>query len=76
VNHPPVPLEKIVAMLNLDMVGRMKDNLLLVSGQGRRRISRSSFKIPTRDRPSKSRLAAHCSAAREAWGRAITNHSL
>jgi Peptidase family M28/PDZ domain/PA domain len=34
VKHPPVPLEKIVAMLNLDMVGRLKDENLLVGGWG------------------------------------------
>jgi len=34
VTHPPVPLSKVVAMLNLDMVGRLKDEQLLVGGQG------------------------------------------
>jgi Peptidase family M28/PDZ domain/PA domain len=34
VNHPPVPLEKIVAMLNMDMVGRLKDENVLVGGWG------------------------------------------
>ena len=34
VNHPPVPLEKVVAMLNLDMVGRLKDENVLVGGWG------------------------------------------
>lgn len=34
VNHPPVPLEKIVAMLNLDMVGRISDDKLLIGGMG------------------------------------------
>jgi hypothetical protein len=32
VENPPVPLSKIVAMLNFDMVGRMKDNGLMVFG--------------------------------------------
>ncbi|MDB5298177.1 MAG: ywaD [Phycisphaerales bacterium] len=34
VNHPPVPLDKVAAMLNLDMVGRVKDNKLEVGGTG------------------------------------------
>ena len=34
VNHPPVPLENIVAMLNLDMVGRVRQSTLLVGGEG------------------------------------------
>jgi hypothetical protein len=34
VNHPPVPLDKIVAMVNLDMVGRIRDQTLYIGGQG------------------------------------------
>ena len=34
VSHPPVPLDRIVAMLNLDMVGRVRDNVLFVGGSG------------------------------------------
>jgi membrane-associated protease RseP (regulator of RpoE activity) len=34
VEHPPVPLESIDAMLNFDMVGRMRDNKLIVYGVG------------------------------------------
>jgi len=34
VNHPPVPLEKIVSMVNLDMVGRVRDQTLYVAGGG------------------------------------------
>ena len=34
VKHPPVPLERIVAMFNLDMVGRLKDQNLLIGGWG------------------------------------------
>ena len=33
-SHPPIPLNKVVAMLNLDMVGRVKDDKLLIGGQG------------------------------------------
>jgi Zn-dependent M28 family amino/carboxypeptidase len=34
VAHPPVPLPSIKAMINLDMVGRMKDSAVSVSGTG------------------------------------------
>jgi len=34
VNHPPVPLKRIVAMVNLDMVGRLRNEQLLVGGVG------------------------------------------
>ncbi|MGH7179890.1 MAG: M28 family peptidase, partial [Tepidisphaeraceae bacterium] len=34
VSNPPVPLEKIVAMLNMDMVGRIRNNVLYVGGTG------------------------------------------
>ncbi|WP_428939384.1 M20/M25/M40 family metallo-hydrolase [Fontivita pretiosa] len=32
-DHPPVPLEKIVAMVNLDMVGRVRNDTLYVGGR-------------------------------------------
>ena len=32
--HPPVPLEKVVAYVNADMVGRMRDNKLSLQGVG------------------------------------------
>ena len=34
VNHPPLPLGKAVAMLNLDMVGRVRSHTLYVGGSG------------------------------------------
>lgn len=34
VNHPAVPLSQTVAMINMDMIGRMKDNRLMVGGVG------------------------------------------
>jgi hypothetical protein len=34
VNHPIVPLANTVAMINTDMIGRMKDNKLIVGGVG------------------------------------------
>ncbi|MEX2168900.1 MAG: M20/M25/M40 family metallo-hydrolase [Pirellulales bacterium] len=32
--NPPVPLENTIAMFNFDMVGRLKDNKLIVNGTG------------------------------------------
>jgi hypothetical protein len=34
IKHPPIPLDKIVAMVNLDMVGRIHDQTLYIGGQG------------------------------------------
>ncbi len=34
VNHPILPLANTVAMLNMDMIGRMKDNKLIIGGVG------------------------------------------
>ena len=34
VNHPIVPLANTVAMINMDMIGRLKDNKLIVGGIG------------------------------------------
>ena len=34
VNNPPFPREKIIAMLNMDMIGRLRDGHLLVGGVG------------------------------------------
>lgn len=34
VNHPLWPLDKTVAMINMDMIGRMKDNKLVIGGVG------------------------------------------
>jgi len=34
VNNPIVPLANIVTMINMDMIGRMKDNKLIVGGVG------------------------------------------
>lgn len=41
VNHPLVPLANTVAMINMDMIGRMKDNKLIVGGIGTAREWRS-----------------------------------
>lgn len=34
VNHPLKPLENTVAMINMDMIGRMKNNKLIIGGVG------------------------------------------
>lgn len=34
IRNSPVPLDKTIAMLNFDMVGRLKDNKLIVNGTG------------------------------------------
>ena len=34
VNHPIVPLANTVAMINMDMIGRMKNNTLIIGGVG------------------------------------------
>ncbi|MDX6710139.1 MAG: hypothetical protein QOH96_1155 [Blastocatellia bacterium] len=34
VNQPPFPLEKTVAMINMDMIGRMRDRKLTIGGVG------------------------------------------
>lgn len=34
VNHPIVPLANTVAMINMDMIGRMKNNKLIIGGVG------------------------------------------
>ena len=34
VKNPPVPLENIKAMINMDMIGRMTDSVLVVGGTG------------------------------------------
>ncbi len=40
VNHPPVTIDKMVAMLNLDMVGRVRQENLFIGGGG----TRAAFK--------------------------------
>jgi hypothetical protein len=34
VNHPVVPLQNTVAMINMDMIGRLKDQKLIIGGVG------------------------------------------
>ena len=55
VNHPVLPLEKTIAMLNFDMVGRLRNNTLIMkalpTGAGLSRVVRA--------RQSPARLPAH-----------------
>lgn len=34
VDHPTIPIKEVVAMLNMDMIGRLKDDILQVGGMG------------------------------------------
>jgi hypothetical protein len=54
VKHPPVPLDKVVAMFNLDMVGRLKDENLLIGGWGTAPIFDSMLKDATVGLPIKT----------------------
>ncbi len=50
VNHPLLPLDKTVAMINMDMIGRMKDSKLMIGGVGtapewRRLLAQSDFTL-------------------------------
>jgi len=49
IKHPPVPLDKIVAMINLDMVGRMKNDTVLMGGWGTAPIWESMMKQAAAD---------------------------
>jgi Zn-dependent M28 family amino/carboxypeptidase len=50
-NHPPIDLKKAVAMLNLDMVGRIRKNLLYVGGGGTAEPFESMLKRADLDSP-------------------------
>jgi aminopeptidase YwaD len=50
VNHPLAPLDKTIAMINMDMIGRMKDSKLMIGGVGtatewRQLIGQSDFNL-------------------------------
>jgi hypothetical protein len=63
VNNPLFPLEKTVAMMNMDMVGRLKDEKLNVGGIGtaaewRELVTRKNEVVPpVYDKPKKSSFA-------------------
>ncbi len=61
VNNPPVPLDRIVAMLNLDMVGRLKGDALEVGGTGTASefdamVKAVDVKTPLKLKPAASRV--------------------
>jgi hypothetical protein len=45
VNHPGVPLADTVAMINMDMIGRMKDDKLVIGGVGTAQGWRDSLNV-------------------------------
>jgi hypothetical protein len=45
VKHPILPLDRTVAMINMDMIGRMKDNKLIIGGVGTASEWRNSISI-------------------------------
>ena len=65
VNHPIVPLANTVAMLNMDMIGRMKDNKLIVGGVGTAEAWRGVIASESLDHQALS-LAEMASASRPA----------
>jgi len=67
VKHPTLPLDKAVAMLNMDMIGRVKDEKLYVGGVG----TGSNFKTLLGEDESKSGLKLEYSAG----GYAASDHT-
>ena len=51
VNHPLFPLEKTVAMLNMDMIGRMKNSRLIIGGSGSSPLWKDLMHHTQRDSP-------------------------
>src|SRR5207244_3726836 len=45
VNHPIVPLTNTVAMINMDMIGRMKNKNLIIGGMGTAQEWRSMIDV-------------------------------
>ncbi|HSS21995.1 MAG TPA: M20/M25/M40 family metallo-hydrolase [Pyrinomonadaceae bacterium] len=73
VNHPILPLANTVAMINMDMIGRMKDNKLIVGGVGtapewrslveKTNLGFTPYVLGTLGSPSASAVAAVMNAA-------------
>ena len=53
VSHPLIPLDKVVAMLNLDMVGRVRDEKLSVGGTGTAKSFEKMVEEAAKDSPLK-----------------------
>jgi Zn-dependent M28 family amino/carboxypeptidase len=60
VTHPIVPLSNTAAMINMDMIGRMKDNKLIVGGVGTATNWRQA--VSAANSPERIRVAATPSA--------------
>jgi aminopeptidase YwaD len=67
VNQPTLPLDKAVAMLNMDMIGRIKDSKVYIGGVG----TGSSFKSLLEEDKSKTELNLEFSAG----GYAASDHT-
>ena len=63
VNHPIVPLANTVTMINMDMIGRMKDNKLIVGGVGTAPDWRQA--IAAANAPERMRVAVAPDSARD-----------
>jgi hypothetical protein len=61
VNHPVVPLAQTVAMINMDMIGRMKENKLIIGGVGTAQEWRSL--ITDKNRPGGINIALVASSS-------------
>ncbi len=57
VEHPLVPLSKTVAMINLDMVGRLRENQLIVGGTGSSSVFEQIVNAAVAGSPLKVRTA-------------------
>ncbi|OLD80939.1 MAG: hypothetical protein AUI33_01440 [Ignavibacteria bacterium 13_1_40CM_2_61_4] len=49
VKNPLFPLDKTIAMLNMDMVGRLRDSVLVVEGMGTSPLWESAVRLENRD---------------------------
>ncbi len=61
--HPPVPLEKIAAYVNFDMVGRLRENKLTVQGVGSSKVWRRLIGETQRRRGFRPRAAGRSLSA-------------
>ncbi|HZH35542.1 MAG TPA: M20/M25/M40 family metallo-hydrolase [Pyrinomonadaceae bacterium] len=58
VNNPAFPLEKTVAMINLDMIGRLKENRLTIGGVGTASEWKNLIETKNIDTPNKAQPKA------------------
>jgi hypothetical protein len=62
VDHPPLPLDRDVAMINADMVGRLRDGVVVVDGTG------TAKEWPDLEAGAARGLALHVVAGSEGFG--------